>query len=108
LGYFKDVDIDTQEVPSTQDQVDLNVNVVEKPTGMLTLGAGFSSAEKVTFSFGIQQDNVFGSGQNLGLQVSTSKFNQYLTSQKMACRVRLSFITVQASPTSSRVVTTGW
>jgi outer membrane protein insertion porin family len=77
LGYFKDVDIDTQEVVSTQDQVDLNVNVVEKPTGMLTLGAGFSSAEKVTFSFGIQQDNVFGSGQNLGLQVSTSKFNQY-------------------------------
>ncbi len=77
LGYFKDVEIDTQEVPSSQDQVDLNVNVVEKPTGMLTLGAGFSSAEKVTLSFGIQQDNVFGSGHNLGLQVSTSKFNQY-------------------------------
>jgi outer membrane protein insertion porin family len=77
LGYFKDVDIDTQEVPSTQDQVDLNVNVVEKPTGMLTLGAGFSSAEKVTLSFGIQQDNVFGSGHNLGVQLSTSKFNQY-------------------------------
>ncbi|WP_353135557.1 outer membrane protein assembly factor BamA [Limnohabitans sp.] len=77
LGYFKDVEVDTQEVSSSQDQVDLNVNVVEKPTGMLTLGAGFSSAEKVTLSFGIQQDNVFGSGHNLGLQVSTSKFNQY-------------------------------
>ncbi len=77
LGYFKDVEIDTQEVPSTQDQVDLNINVVEKPTGMLTLGAGFSSAEKVTLSFGVQQDNVFGSGHNLGVQVSTSKFNQY-------------------------------
>ena len=77
LGYFKEVDIDTQEVAASQDQVDLNVNVVEKPTGMLTLGAGFSTAEKVTFSFGVQQENVFGSGQNLGLQVSTSKFNQY-------------------------------
>ena len=77
LGYFKEVDVDTQEVVSSQDQVDLNVNVVEKPTGMLTLGAGFSSAEKVSLSFGIQQDNVFGSGHNLGLQVSTSKFNQY-------------------------------
>ncbi len=77
LGYFKEVEIDTQEVAASQDQVDLNVNVVEKPTGMLTLGAGFSSAEKVTFSFGVQQENVFGSGQNLGLQVSTSKFNQY-------------------------------
>ncbi len=77
LGYFKEVNVDTQEVVGTQDQVDLSVSVVEKPTGMLTLGAGFSSAEKVTFSFGVQQDNVFGSGQNLGIQVSTSKFNQY-------------------------------
>lgn len=77
LGYFKEVNVDTQEVAGSQDQVDLMVNVVEKPTGMLTLGAGFSSAEKVTLSFGIQQDNVFGSGQNLGIQVSTSKFNQY-------------------------------
>ena len=77
LGYFKDVDIDTQEVPGTQDQVDLSVNVTEKPTGMLTLGAGFSSAERVTLSFGIQQDNIFGSGQNLGVQINTSKYNQY-------------------------------
>ena len=77
LGYFKDVEVDTQEVPGSQDQVDLNVSVAEKPTGMLSLGAGFSNAEKVTLSFGIQQDNVFGSGHNLGLQVSTSKFNQY-------------------------------
>jgi outer membrane protein insertion porin family len=77
LGYFKDVEIDTQEVTGTQDQVDLNVNVIEKPTGMLTLGAGFSSSEKATLSLGIQQDNVFGSGQNLGVQISTSKYNQY-------------------------------
>jgi outer membrane protein insertion porin family len=53
------------------------VNVVEKPTGMLSLGAGFSSAEKVILQFGIQQDNVFGSGQNLGIQINTSKFNEY-------------------------------
>jgi len=77
LGYFKDVDVETQEVSSSQDQVDLNVNVTEKPTGMLTLGAGFSSADKVSLMFGIQQDNIFGSGHNLGLQVSTSKYNQY-------------------------------
>lgn len=77
LGYFKDVEVYTEELTSTMDQVDLNVSVVEKPTGMLSLGAGFSSAEKVTLSFGIQQDNIFGSGQNLGVQVSTSKYNTY-------------------------------
>ncbi len=76
LGYFKDVELDTQEVAGTQDQVDLNVNVTEKPTGMLNVGAGYSSLEHLTFMFGIQQDNIFGSGQNVGLQVNTSSLNR--------------------------------
>ena len=45
LGYFKDVNIETQEVPGSFDQVDLLVKVEEKPLGSLQLGAGFSSAE---------------------------------------------------------------
>jgi len=78
LGYFTDVAIETQEVPGTPDQVDLSVAVVEKPTGALQLGAGFSTAEKVSFSFGIQQENVFGSGNYLGLNVNTSKYNRII------------------------------
>ena len=35
LGYFKDVSVDTNEVPGSPDQVDLTVNVDEKPTGNL-------------------------------------------------------------------------
>ena len=76
LGFFTDVNIETQEVPGSPDQVDLLINVVEKPTGSLQLGAGFSSAEKVSLSFGIKQENVFGSGNYLGLDVNTSKFNR--------------------------------
>ena len=76
LGYFTEVNIDTQEVAGTADQVDLTMTVAEKPTGSLTLGAGFSSAEKVTLSFGIQQDNAFGSGNYLGINVNTSRYNQ--------------------------------
>jgi len=78
LGFFTDVNIETQEVPGTPDQVDLSVSVVEKPTGALQLGAGFSTAEKVSFSFGIQQENVFGSGNYLGLNVNTSKYNRVI------------------------------
>jgi outer membrane protein insertion porin family len=40
------------------------------------LGAGFSSAEKFTLSSSISQQNLFGSGKHLSLQVSTSKSNQ--------------------------------
>ena len=58
LGFFTEVNVDTQEVPGTTDQVDLSINVVEKPTGNLQLGAGFSSSDKLALSFGIKQENV--------------------------------------------------
>ncbi|MDM0103797.1 outer membrane protein assembly factor BamA [Variovorax sp. J22R24] len=79
LGFFTEVNVDTQEVPGTPDQVDLSVNVAEKPTGSLQLGAGFSSADKVSLTFGISQENVFGSGNYLGVQVNTSKYNRTLS-----------------------------
>lgn len=78
LGYFTDVNIETQEVPGAPDQVDLILSVAEKPTGSVSLGAGFSSAEKVALSFSIQQENAFGSGNYLAISVNTSKFNQNL------------------------------
>lgn len=77
LGYLKEVNIETAEVPGAPDQVDLQVNVVEKPTGALQLGAGYSSFEKLFLTFSISQDNILGTGNFLGLQVSTSKFNKF-------------------------------
>jgi outer membrane protein insertion porin family len=79
LGFFTEVNVETQEVPGSPDQVDLTVNVAEKPTGSLQLGAGYSSAEKVALTFGISQENVFGSGNFLGVQVNTSKYNRTLS-----------------------------
>ena len=76
LGYFKEVNIDTREVPGTPDQVDLTVTVVEKPTGSLSLGAGFSSSDGLGLAFSVKQDNAFGSGNSLGIQVNTSKINR--------------------------------
>jgi outer membrane protein insertion porin family len=76
LGFFTDINIETQEVPATTDQVDLLVNLVEKPTGSVSLGAGFSSAEKVALSFGIRQENAFGSGKYLATEVNTSRYNR--------------------------------
>jgi outer membrane protein insertion porin family len=76
LGYFKDVSVETNEVPGLADQVDLTLNVVEKATGSLTLGAGFSSAERFSISGSIKQDNVFGSGTYLGIDVNTGKYNR--------------------------------
>ena len=76
LGYFTDVQIETQEVPGAPDQVDLTVTVVEKPTGNLMLGAGFSTADKLSLSASIKQENIFGTGNYLGLELNTSKYNR--------------------------------
>jgi outer membrane protein insertion porin family len=76
LGYFKDVQIDTQEIPGSLDQIDITISVTEKPTGNLNLGAGFSSATNLSLIFGIRQDNAFGSGQSIGFDLNTSKYNQ--------------------------------
>jgi outer membrane protein insertion porin family len=73
LGYFKDVAVDSAEVPGSQDQVDLTIAVTEKPTGNLMIGAGYSSAEKLSFNASIRQENVFGSGNYLGIELNTSK-----------------------------------
>lgn len=75
LAYFDEVTVETPAVPGVSDQVDVNVNVKEKPTGFVMLGAGFSSAEKVSLSGSVTQQNLFGSGKTVGVQVNTSKVN---------------------------------
>ncbi len=79
LGYFTETDIATQDVPGSPDQVDVTVKVTEKPTGAVTIGAGFSSTEKLILSAGINQDNAFGTGTAIGLNASLGKINQNLT-----------------------------
>jgi len=73
LGYFKEVSVDTVEVSGTPDQVDLMVTVAEKSTGNLSIGAGYSSAESLTLTASIRQENVFGSGHFLGFDINTGK-----------------------------------
>ncbi|MFM0212896.1 outer membrane protein assembly factor BamA [Paraburkholderia sediminicola] len=79
LGYFTDVDVTTVPVEGSPDQVDVDVKVTEKPTGAITLGAGYSSTDKVVLSAGVSQDNVFGSGTSLALNVNTAKTYRTLT-----------------------------
>ncbi len=76
LGFFKDVNVETVNVAGAPDQVDLNIVVTEKPTGSISLSAGFSSADKLGLGFGIRQENAFGSGKYLAAEVNTSDYNR--------------------------------
>ena len=76
LGFFTEVSVDTEEVPGAPDQVDLTLKVTEKPTGNLLLGAGYSSAEKLSLTASVRQENIFGTGNYLGVELNTSKYNR--------------------------------
>lgn len=73
LGYFEEVAVETPAVAGSTDQVDVNFSVKERATGNLTLGAGFSSSDKLVLSGSISQENVFGSGKSLSLGLNTAK-----------------------------------
>jgi outer membrane protein insertion porin family len=73
LGYFTDVKIETEPVPGTTDQVDLRVTVVERPTGAISLGIGFSTTEKVILAASLSQNNFLGTGKIVGIEVNSSR-----------------------------------
>jgi outer membrane protein insertion porin family len=76
LGYFSEVSVDTANVPGSPDQVDVEVKVVERPTGNLLFGIGYSTAEKVILSGSISQANLFGTGNAVSLQVNSGSINK--------------------------------
>lgn len=71
LGFFEKVDI-SRETGSTQDRVVLNVSVVEKNTGELSFGAGYSTSEGVIGDIAITERNLLGNGQYLRLKFAGS------------------------------------
>jgi len=71
LGFFKNVDIDT-EPGSAPDRVVLIVRLVEQPTGELSFGAGYSTSEGVIGDISLTERNLMGKGQYVRLGFSGS------------------------------------
>lgn len=69
LNYFETVDVDVK--PGTAaDKSSIDVNVTEKSTGELSVGAGFSTTDGLLADFRIQERNLLGRGQLLGFGVT--------------------------------------
>ena len=75
LGFFDNVVISTKR-GSSDEFVEVNVEVVERPTGTFQIGAGFSSVENFIAQAQISQNNLFGRGQTLALQAQISSLRQ--------------------------------
>jgi outer membrane protein insertion porin family len=76
LGYFEEVTIETPAVPGLADQVDVDVNVKEKPSGNLLAGVGFSQSQGIIFNASVTQNNFLGTGKRVSLALNTSRSAQ--------------------------------
>ncbi|MBI5446241.1 MAG: outer membrane protein assembly factor BamA [Deltaproteobacteria bacterium] len=69
LGYFEKVNLTTNRRPGT-DLVDIDIDVEEKSTGALSVGAGYSSTDRVIGMASVSQRNFLGLGYQLALNAN--------------------------------------
>lgn len=74
LRYFSEINFNTEKGPR-DDLMDINIDVEEKPTGMFSIGAGYSAEDSFIVMGKVTQQNLFGRGQTLTL-------NAYLGAKK--------------------------
>ncbi|WP_295456127.1 outer membrane protein assembly factor BamA [uncultured Thiodictyon sp.] len=72
LGYFDDVTTETPAVAGSADQVDVDINVKEKPAGNLMAGIGYSQSQGILLNASINQNNFLGTGKRVSLAFNTS------------------------------------
>ncbi|MFQ6552022.1 outer membrane protein assembly factor BamA [Aestuariibius insulae] len=78
LGFFADTSVETRE-GSSPDQVVVDVDVEEQPTGSLGFGASFSTDSGVGFAANFRERNFLGRGQLLAFDISTAESSQALS-----------------------------
>ena len=76
-GFFSKVDLKPARVPSSPDQVDLNIDVEEQHSGTSTLAVGYSQNGGITFQAGLSQTNFLGTGNRVSMDFSRSETQDY-------------------------------
>ncbi len=79
LPFMQSVTIRNPRVPGTDDQVDLEVNVTEGPSGSFSAGVGYGSDGGVSVNLAFSQENLFGSGESVQFAFDTSDTTKQLS-----------------------------
>lgn len=75
LGYLKNIDVKTNPVPGTNNQVDLDVQVEEAPSAEASASIGYGT-NGYQFNTSVNQHNFMGSGRSMGAAFNASQWGQ--------------------------------
>ncbi len=74
LGFFKEVNVETPQVPGTDDQVDVNYSVEEQASGSITASVGFAQNAGLILGGSISQNNFLGTGNKVSIGLTRSEY----------------------------------
>ena len=72
LQFFEKIDINTNQI---DDKVNIDVDIIEKPTGEFNIGATIDTFQGVAFLSSLKEKNIFGDGRYIALSFNTSNDN---------------------------------
>ena len=75
LGFFSNANVEARE-GSSPEQVIVDVDVAEQPTGTLSFGANYNTDTGVSLLASFRERNFLGRGQQLNFQISTAETNR--------------------------------
>ncbi|HUR39856.1 MAG TPA: outer membrane protein assembly factor BamA [Verrucomicrobiae bacterium] len=76
LPFLEEVEVDTKPVPGTDDLVDVNFSVKERPPGSVQFGVGYSGASGFLVTGNVTHTNVFGSGNRVAVEVDNNQLSR--------------------------------
>lgn len=100
LSYFKQVDMETREVPGTDDQLDVFYTVEEQPSGSIGASLGIAQGSGLILGGNVSESNFFGTGNSVSLGLSSSTYrdsaslsfnNPYFTKDGVSAGYRVAF-----------------
>lgn len=74
LGYFREVDVETVEVPGTEDQIDVIYTVEEQPNRTMNFQVGYSQGFGAVLGTSFTDENWFGTGKQVGIGINRSTY----------------------------------
>ena len=76
LGHFKEVNVETKDVPGSDDLIDIEYTVEEQPSGSITANVGYAEFSGLSLGVQVEQNNWMGTGKKVSFGVNKNVYQK--------------------------------
>jgi outer membrane protein insertion porin family len=79
LGFFKTAAVETNEVPGSDDLIDVDFTVEEQSFGSIGGSLGYAQDAGLILGLNLQQNNFLGTGRRVGISLNSSRYQDVIS-----------------------------